>query len=308
MVAVGRWWRLEEASELEVLSWIARETGSFGFRGEDEWLWGLTAVAADELVPVAEMLLSCPATRSWWRPLVRDDQRVMSFDWAEAFIGKDLRRAIAEATIRHKSENAARPRSKRRERKRQRDEAEGIRHGAHWWSTPTLLPVSAISVGPFEGIPSIELLDFVDSGSLSGVATVIRFQTDPTARIYEVNGPEDWAALVEHYPMDATGTHDGEWRYWGGVRGPWLLPDWDQVAQNYDGIHVTIGAYVSTSGRAMPVGDSYTMLAGWVPDGDLWLENRSVQDVELGTWDFSSHGGFQFYDDDPLAGWSPASM
>src|SRR5947209_11324766 len=58
MVAVGRWRSVEEASELEVLSWIAGETASFGFRGEDEWLWGLTAMAALELTPVAEVL--CP--------------------------------------------------------------------------------------------------------------------------------------------------------------------------------------------------------------------------------------------------------
>jgi hypothetical protein len=164
-----------------------------------------------------------------------------------------------------------------------------------------------VSVGPFEGIASIELLDFVDSGSLSGLATVIRFGTDPTAMIYEVNGPRDWASLVERYPMDATGTHDGEWRYWGGVRGPWLLPDWTKVSEDYDGIHVTIGGYLTSSGRAIQVGDSYTMLAGWVPDGTQWLADTSKNAVELGTWDFSEQGAFHFYNDEPFKSWTPAS-
>jgi hypothetical protein len=291
---------------MELLSWIAGETGNFGFRGEDEWLWGLTAMAVEELVPVAEMLLSCPAARNWWRPAVREDQRVLAFDRAEAFLGKDLRAAVAQSAGRHKSDNAARARTPRDERSRQRDEAKGVRHGAYWWSTPTL-PLRAVSVGPFDRIPSIELFDFVDSGSLSGLATVIRFDTDPKGTLYEVNGPRDWASLVERYPMDATGTHDGEWRYWGGVRGPWLLPDWNRVSEDYDGIHVTIGGYVTSSGRALPVGDSYTMLAGWVPDGTQWLADTSIQSVELGTWNFSEHGAFHFYDDDPLEGWTPAS-
>lgn len=304
LVSIGNWQALNQVSELELLSWIAGETGSFGFRGEDEWLWGLTAMAADELVPVADLLLSCSAARHWWRPVVRDDQRILAFDSDGAFLGKDLRGAVTDATTRHKADNAARVRSRRGERKRLRDEAKGLRYGAHWWSTPTL-SVRSVSAGPFEGIPSIELLDFVDSGSLSGLATVIRFSADPTATIYEVTGPEDWAALVERYPMDSTGTHDGEWRYWGGVSEPWLLPDWNKIADDYAGIHVTIGGYLASSGKAMRVGDSYTMLAGWVPDGTLWLRDISTQNVELGTWNFS-RGGFHFYDDDPLAGWTPA--
>jgi hypothetical protein len=40
--------------------------------------------------------------------------------------------------------------------------------------------------------------------------------------------------------MDATGTHDGEWRCWGGVRGPWLLPDWEKVARDSAGRPVEV--------------------------------------------------------------------
>jgi hypothetical protein len=304
MVSTGRWRGLADVPELELLSWIADQTGNFGFRGEDEWLWGLTALASDELVPVAEMLLSCPAARSWWRPLVRDDQRILAFE-AEAFLGKDLRGAIADATTLHKSRNAANLRTAADEERRQRDEAKGTRYGAYWWSTPSLV-LRSVSVGPFEGVPTIELLDFIDSGSMSGRATVTGFGTDPTASIYEVKGAGDWASLVERYPMDATGTHDGEWRYWGGVRGPWLLPDWDKVSRDYAGIHVTIGGYLTSSGRALSVGDSYTMLAGWVPDGTQWLTDASGRKLELGTWDFSKHGAFHFYDEKPLESWSPS--
>lgn len=306
MVASGRWHAVDEMSELEMLSWIAGETGSFGFRGEDEWLWGLTAMAADELIPVAERLLSCPAAARWSRPLVPDDQRILAFDGWDTFLGHDLGAAISATTSRHKEENAARASSRTDEETRLRDEANGIRYGAYWWSTPKAR-LRVESVGPFGGIPSIELLDFIDSGSFSGLATVIAFATDPAASVYEVNGPGDWTALVERYPMDATGTHDGEWRYWSGVRGPWLLPDWERVAADYAGIHVSIGGYLSSCGRALAVSPGYTMLAGWVPDGTVWLSDTSIRSIELGRWNFSLRGAFHFYEDDPLASWTPSS-
>jgi hypothetical protein len=306
MVSTGRWHAVDEMSELELLSWLADENGSFGFRGEDEWLWGLTAMAADDLIPVAERLLSCPAAANWWRPLVADDQRILAFDGWDTFLGHDLGAAISAATGRHKEQNAERASFQPEEETRSRDEANGVRYGAYWWSTPKA-QVRVESVGPFDGIPSIELLDFVDSGSLSGLATVISFASDPAASVYEVTQPGDWVALVERYPMDATGTHDGEWRYWGGVRGPWLLPDWEKVAGDYAGIHVTIGAYVCSSGRALAVSPGYTMLAGWVPDGTVWLSDTSIRPVQLGKWNFSGGGAFHFYDDDPLANWTPSS-
>jgi hypothetical protein len=306
MVSTGRWHAVDEMCELELLSWLAGETGRFGFRGEDEWLWGLTAMAADELIPVAERLLSCPAAANWWRPLVADDQRILAFDGWGTFLGHDLDAAITAATGRHKEENAERASFRPDEETRSRDEANGVRYGAYWWSTPKA-QFRVESVGPFDGIPSIELLDFVDSGSLSGLATVISFATDPAASIYGVTQPGDWAALVQRYPMDATGTHDGEWRYWGGVRGPWLLPDWEKVAGDYAGIHVTIGGYLCSSGRALAVSPGYTMLAGWIPDGTVWLSDTSMRTDELGKWNFSDRGAFHFYDDDPLANWTPNS-
>lgn len=135
MVAAGRWHAVDEMSELEMLSWIA-ETGSFGFGGEDEWLWGLTTMAADELIPVAERLLSCPAAANWSRPLVADDQRILAFDGWDTYLGRDLGAAISAATGRHKEENASRATYRPDEETHARDEANGVRYGAYWWSTP----------------------------------------------------------------------------------------------------------------------------------------------------------------------------
>jgi len=81
-----------------------------------------------------------------------------------------------------------------------------------------------------------------------------------------------------------TGTHDGEWRYWGGVAGPWYLPDWERIMAHYDGAHITIGGYVSSCGLALAVGDGFTMLSGWIPDATLWRHDVAARRTRLGQW------------------------
>jgi hypothetical protein len=40
-------------------------------------MWALTALAAQELRPVADALASSPAARRWWQPVARADQRFL---------------------------------------------------------------------------------------------------------------------------------------------------------------------------------------------------------------------------------------
>ncbi len=126
---------------------------------------------------------------------------------------------------------------------------------------------------------------------------------EPGARVLEITGPAAWQALVARFPRDVTGTHDGEWRYWGGVPGPWRLPDWELVMEHYDGVHVTVGGFVDSCGLALPVGDGYTMLAGWIPGATLWLRDMAAVSRPLGRW----HGHPQYVDWDEVRDhWTPA--
>jgi hypothetical protein len=44
------------------------------------------------------------------------------------------------------------------------------------------------------------------------------------------------------------------------------------VAAHYDAVHLTVGGYLTTAGRALSVsGSAATMLAGWDPDETYWL-------------------------------------
>ena len=100
----------------------------------------------------------------------------------------------------------------------------------------------------------------------------------------EIAGPADWQALVSAFPEDVTGTHAGEWRARSGLPGPWRLPDWRQVMEHYDGVHLTIGGYLACGGLALPAGGGHTMLTGWIPDATIWLRDVTTGHRRLGQW------------------------
>ena len=135
-------------------------------------------------------------------------------------------------------------------------------------------------------LPTTALLGFIDTHQPfepTG-ASVLSVTVEDEARVYEVAVPDDWRRLVERFPIDVTGTHDGEWRSWGGVTGPWVLPNWSEVMKHFYGVHVTVGGFVSSCGLALPVEGGFTMLAGWIPDATLWLHDVTIDRQVLGRW------------------------
>jgi hypothetical protein len=53
--------------------------------------------------------------------------------------------------------------------------------------------------------------------------------------------------------------------------GTWLQPECASVAGEWDGVHVTVGAYPEGAHRPLPVGAGMTIFAGWNPDETVWL-------------------------------------
>lgn len=101
-------------------------------------------------------------------------------------------------------------------------------------------------------------------------------QPPPGARVYEVTHPGAWAALVERHPLAVTASRRHDWWRVTGWDGAWAVPDWEVVATEYDGVHLTVDGYLSAAGRAVPVAvpgtrPVRTMLAGWDPDATWWL-------------------------------------
>src|SRR5712691_4336361 len=166
-------------------------------------------------------------------------------------------------------------------------ERPGVTIGALWWSAPGTAPASWTT--PAVGqLPAAGLLEFFDTflpPDEAAGANVWLLRIDSRARVLEITSPRDWQHLVDRFPRDVTGTHDGEWRGWTGVRGPWRLPDWEQVADHYAGVHVTVGAVVTSCGVALPAADGYTTLVGWTPGATLWLRDEITDGGLLGRWD-----------------------
>lgn len=102
-------------------------------------------------------------------------------------------------------------------------------------------------------------------------------------------------------PMPAA----GRWRQGpgrGSMRSPvrrWLIPDFTAAAADYDAIHLSVVGYLTTAGRALPVGDARTMLAGWNPDETWWLADVLSSSGPAERWTTTKQ-------DEPL-GWNPAS-
>jgi hypothetical protein len=279
---------------LDFLLALERTTFIFGFMGY-EWLWRLTKSMTDELRPVAEDVVAAVAPYGWWEPVERTDQRLLLWDGQPEVVGAGIEALVRDGVERARAENEESS-ARHRPRRGQRNV------GAAWWSPPSFAPLTWTTrhVPP---LPSVALLPFFDTFrpfEPTG-ARVFALEIDPSAHVYEVNGPEDWRCLVEAFPMDVTGTHDGEWRRWGDVAGPWCLPDWSAVVERYDGVHVSVGGYVASCGLALRVGDAYTMLSAWIPDATFWLRDVAVDRRLLGRWDGNPTSGAA----ELLSGWIP---
>lgn len=275
----GEWRELAHRDELGLLGDLAGSTEGFGFGGGDEAVWGLTALAKDELRPVAEALVAAPGAANWWEPAALADQRFLEWDGCPRLTGPAIEQAVRDGMRDERMENEE---GLRRARPRER---QGTRIGAYWWSAPDFAQLTW-TTGPAGDIAAAAFGHFIDTlwpFEETGV-TVWALRIAAGARVVEITAPEDWQALVTRFPRDVTGTHDGEWRYWGGVPGPWLLPDWELVMEHYDGVHVTVGGYLASCGLALPVGEGYTMLAGWIPGATLWLRDLTNASRPLGRW------------------------
>jgi len=247
---------------------------------------------------VARAITAAPGTRSWWQPLNRADQRLIQWYAAAPDSGADLERVVRKGARRDRAENEeglalARPKPRR----------PGTRYAATWWSAPDWAEGNW-TTSPAGDWPSIELAQFIDTliPPVEADATVWSVQVAAEARVLEITGPDGWQHLTERFGRDVTGTHDGEWRHWGQADGPWRLPDWELVMDHYDGIHITIGGYIASCGRALPVTGGYTMLAGWVPDATLWLRDMAVTRRRLGRWTGPLNG---LHPDDQAKPWHP---
>lgn len=230
--------------------------------GEDV-LAGHPAVQA-ALEPVAEGVLGSAVARHWgspraaaqwvidWRafedpaPVSRDAQGVLAA-WA-----REERRQEVRAATEHPADPTA-------------------NFSGTWWSIPQ---GAVVSVGQ---IPAG--LDLVEDDIGAEAATVIPVRG--AGRTYEVRGPRDWVRLCRRFPLEVSASRRHDWYRVTGRSGRWVIPDWEQVASEWDAVHLTTLGYLGAATRALPVdADMATVLAGWNPDTTVWLTDTVRESEE----------------------------
>ena len=87
----------------------------------------------------------------------------------------------------------------------------------------------------------------------------------PTARVYEVHGPRAWQALCLAYPAPSRLAYPIE------TPAALIEPNWQAVAQDWDGIHLSTGGLLTTERVRWGRPGAQTHLYGWGVESTVWL-------------------------------------
>jgi hypothetical protein len=138
-----------------------------------------------------------------------------------------------------------------------------------WWSTPPI--ESEHSTGRFSDGSPIRLWLEEDAFGRDRALVHPLLPIDER-RILEIREEQDWVRLCREHPLDTTKSRRPLWGSATGRDGAWTVPDWTTVVEEYDGVHLSLGAYLDLAGRALDVDDrSASLIAGWHPDATFWL-------------------------------------
>lgn len=255
-----------------------------GLRGAVDWAWywqepdrvdralALPDVR-DALRSLARRVVA--AAPAWWsEPVDLDRQRVV--EWLDLGITTSLSGAAGKLTAWRAATVE--------DELRAVDRPDDVRapYSGHWWSTPALsgLPATTRAL-PELGAAGLAL---VEDGMGWDAARCRPVAPSGSPRIAEIGDAGAWVDLVARYPLDVTRSRRHDWWRATGVDGSWLVPDYAAVGADYDAVHLSVCAYVTGAGRALPVGAAHTVIAGWDPDQTWWLADQLAPSGEPEHW------------------------
>jgi len=266
---------ITEMSELEILHCLAYAVDCARYwepPDEEDVIFVCPEVIA-ALHPIARALLGSPHSAWWTEPIDLLNQHLVEkrnpiYGWSDLPVriyrtedGLEQWRAEALDTERQFLEY---------------QNADPDRHiGGQWWSTPSA-NVTTRTTRSRDGIGALGV--FLEEDSSSNEARVQPVRIHGTPRIYEIAGPSDWAKLVDTYPLAVPASRRSVWYDTTGEFRNWFIPDWVSVADDYDAVHLTMMAYLTTPGIAIPLSanSGATVLAGWNPDTTFWLRSNNI--------------------------------
>jgi hypothetical protein len=242
-----------------------------------------TPVVRSALERVATTIVAAQSAGWWWEPLDANEQWKVTFTETASFAPETPSSATETLThwrtaLLNEEWHAA----------RERPADPTANWSGTWWSKP---PSALTRTTPaLAGLGPAGLLLVEDAPGWQS-ATAGRIDIPHDLRIYEVDGPDAWAELCARYPMVVTASRRHDWYRTTGRDTEWLIPDWTQVQQSFDAVHLTVGGYLATAGRAIDVGDGRaTILAGWDPGQTYWLRDVGCGASSAQHWTYNSEG------------------
>ena len=100
-----------------------------------------------------------------------------------------------------------------------------------------------------------------------------RLNIDPRVRVFEIEGPEGWHDLCLRYPV--------RWN----VQDRWdqhiLVPDWRAVAEEWDGVHLSFGGWLTTEQVRYRTEHGESMMEFWNGEKTFWLRPIDAEFAQL---------------------------
>lgn len=111
--------------------------------------------------------------------------------------------------------------------------------------------------------------------------------------VFEIESAADWKQLCAWFPLAVNMQRRGDWHSSTARTVHWLVPDWAQVAERYDAVHLQVGAYLAAAGEAITIDDNSgisSVIAGWNPDETYWFTPAIEYDDDRTRWRLEDHG------------------
>jgi hypothetical protein len=146
-----------------------------------------------------------------------------------------------------------------------------------WWVAPIGRDVFQTTRGPVGDAPSVAAV-CADPALNPGDAPVTVPSSAGAGKVLEVASREAFGALLADFGVLAGQAASRTWTGITGRRGRWARPDWARVAREYDGAHLTLGAYLAQAYAPIDLGSGVAgILAGWSPDATVWFHNEPLR-------------------------------
>ncbi|WP_155838627.1 hypothetical protein [Arthrobacter castelli] len=149
-----------------------------------------------------------------------------------------------------------------------------LKSGGAWWVCPG--DALTTSRGPIQGSPSVISAAPDDHWLKDDKHTLWSVRVDPEATVYEVHQRSDWVRLLQQYPYEASNIVTFDWAEDVPVGSRLLIPDWSEVARDWDGVHVSVAGYLNAAYTPLMLDTArYGLLTGWHPDATVWLTEKA---------------------------------